>query len=299
MTAGYKKPHVTMNRPKYGNKVRPVKERKKKLELVKPSVMDLKRIYSRLAKSATWQKPDVLCEAIQWYRVALRYVQQVTTEKGIGYTATVARELTQWQKYTKEVATSTSVTVTDAAILKALKAAKYVCDANGFKTPSVQTYLVKGKKVAKKLDVREKSLNTRYDKVLTLFSQAYGDGLTFKVSPMASAKCRINNSLNTLYYSPTWLKELTAKLHHEGLLPVVIQEAWDVARARSYSEKEVMNGRFLVGGPSFIADVYKRILEDFVQWAVASPYAPKTLVRRKTKPKKKKSKEAVVLLTED
>ena len=83
-----------MNRPKYPNKVRVVRQSKALPKFEKPSVLDLKRIYSRLAKVPVWERLNIFAEAIQWYRTVLAYAHFVAYVKTkTGYSVAVSQEI--------------------------------------------------------------------------------------------------------------------------------------------------------------------------------------------------------------
>lgn len=269
-----------MNVKKYGNNVKPVKQSKKRLVLVKPKVMELKKIYSQLAKSATWQRLDVYARAIQWYRNALQYIESTSPT----YSAPVSRSLNIWANAVAHL-NPNLVQKSEEHFIRALIAGQSICKAFGIKAPSHVEYLKKGKVVAKKLDAKTVQMTTKYDKLLTLLTQAYGSGLTLKVSPTLTTTHKYDHNIKTLYYSTAKIRQVATQLRTEGLLSVVINEASYIARAQCF--QTVDKGCFLAE-PLKLLIQYQNVLDSFVTWAATSQYAPKSLVRRKLKTKKKK-----------
>lgn len=277
MTKVYRKVNSQMNRPKYGIRAKVVKQSKTKLVLVKPKVMELKKIYSTLAKSATWQRKDIYARAIQWYRNALLYIEQT----GAVYSAPTAKHLK---------AMRTSIEGNSPNYVEALSHGSAICIAHGIKAPSVKEYLKKSVVSAKKLDAKGSSLTTKYDKLLTLLTQAYGSGLTLKVSPTLSTTHKFDHELNTLYYSTGMMQSMSQQFRAEGLLPLVIDEAWYVARALNFEGLE--KGLYIQGSTDDIVRTYQQILHEFVDWGATSQFAPKSLLKRVVVRKKKSKKVA-------
>jgi hypothetical protein len=92
-----------------------------------------------------------------------------------------------------------------------------------------------------------------------------------------------------MHYSISHVRLLAIRLRHDGLLPIVVEEAWHTARAQAFNATDKSKGRYLTD----LADqatFYKKILEHFTVWAAISPYAPKTLVKLTVKHAKKTRK---------
>lgn len=284
----YRKVNSQMNRPKYGTKAKPVRQSKARLVLIKPKVLELKKVYSTLSKAATWQRLDIYSRAIQWYRSALLYIEQT----GATYSAPTAKHLSTWHNRLGAITGKGFVQppLLDSKYLEALHAACSICNAHGIKAPAIKDYLKRGVVAAKKLDAKEKTLTTKYDKILTLFTQAYGASLTLKVSPTLSTTHKFDHAVKTLYYSTAQIQAMTKQLRAEGLLPLVIDEAWYVARALCF--EGLQQGLFLSGVTVAIVKKYQGILHDFAQWSARSSYAPKTLVKRVSRKKKSVTQES-------
>jgi hypothetical protein len=278
-----------MNRKKYGNTVRPVRKKKLRIKLPKPRVVELRRVYAKLKKAATWQRLGILCEAIQWYRTALNYVHQVKLldpKEGYEYSAVAAKALVAFNHHHDTMVNVNIDAEKERHAIDALNAAQKFCQSQDIKAIPVQPYLKKYKLVAKKLDTLADKATSKYDKILTLITQACDSPFALKVAPRLTESHKIDNVLKTVFYSTAHVKKLSERYRKQGLLSLVVSEGPIIARAMSY--KDTDKGLF-IPDEGVQLKIFLRMMDNFIDWATTSQFAPKNVLRR---PRKKKVKKA-------
>lgn len=285
----YHKPYISMNRKKYGNTVRPVRQKKQRVKLPKPKVIELKRIYAKLRKAATWQRLGIFAEAIQWYRTALNYVHQVkmlNPKDGFEYSTFAAKAIAAFNNHHTTMISINIDAEKEKHALEVLSNGMKFCQSQGIKTIPVQPYLKKQKEVAKRLDVLVDKATTKYDKILTLITQACDSPFALKIAPKMGESHKIDNVLKTIFYSTAHVKKLSERYRKQGLLSLVVSEGPVIARAMSY--KDMDKGLF-IADEGVQLKILIRMLDTFIEWATTSEFAPKNVLRR---PRKKKVKKA-------
>lgn len=277
MPKAYRKPHISINRKKYGNKVKVVKKSKAQPKFDKPSATELKSIYSRLKNCPDWERLDIYALAIQWYRKVIQYAHNISYVKkpSTGYSKHVAIKIQEFFTLAKNV----------ESFGLALSTGQVIAKAYGIKTVSPVSFLKEGKSIAKKLAKKEEESTEKYSKILKILSSATGNRVEMKVSPtLGKEKNSFDHLVNTLYYSPSEIKRIKKQLYQEGLLSVVLQQAWIVARSEAFTIK--VHDEFIVDA-AIQGTKYRQILYDFEEWVRTNKEAPRTIVR-KLKEKKDK-----------
>lgn len=261
-----------MNRVKYGNKVKVVRKSKAQPKFEKPSVNELKTIYSKLKTCPAWQRLDVYSAAIQWYRKVLQYAHNVSYVKqpALGYSKTTAEHI-------KKLYSIVSEAQEEASIRAALAVGQKIAKAYGIQAPSEASYLKEGNSTAKVLAKKEKEATEKYDKFLTLLASAFDTSkLQFKVSPALKEARRFDHSVSTMFYSPAHIKVMKKSVYNNGLLITIIDEATHVARAKAFTDSI---GNYLVDHKKLFGE-YVLLLDNFADWARTSKDAPRSIVRR-------------------
>jgi hypothetical protein len=274
---------------KYG-KVRPVPKPKEKGPS-KPAVNQLKSIFTAIKRSPDHQLNDLFSEALIWWRNAIAFIQWHYNKKQMPLEAAKAFDLAI--DHQEEGRDSLNNEVKKTKFIHALGYYRRYAAAI-IKTPDLAPYLKKSKEVTKKVKDRNKKLTTKFDSIISLLEKCFDEpSLTLAVCDTIQDKgtgkyldYKWDHELSTLYYSRDKAVRMKKTLFHQGLLQVVLEEAYEVARGLSFTEK--------IGAGSFIVDPvlhlknFDSLLDHFERFS-HHPDCPKQLSKRE-KPKNKKEK---------
>jgi hypothetical protein len=294
----YKKPNITMNRKKYGTKVKPVKQKKPESRLERPSTAELRSIYSQMKKSATWQIPDSLAEAVQWYRRMTAYLYANANNHN---PKLLEAMLKKWKSlnqisYRREKMMETAKAAhtpldKTLALTSVIRYFEEEVGKFGFKVPLLKDSIKKAKMSAKKLDVRKEQVEKKFDPVLTMLSAASDLDVDLGAIPAFADGRSFNyeSTLNRMIYSRSALDKIKKRIRAEGFLPVVLEQIAFIARAAAMKKSAKKDGTYLVDNQDWLHYIALG-QRNLCKWLATSQDAPSKLVKR-TVPKKKRVKK--------
>lgn len=295
MPKPYRKPHITMNRKKYGTKVRPVKQLKQESKLEKPSTAELRSIYSRLKKSASWQFPDILAEAVQWYRRMMTFMytnmnnhNPRALDNFLAKYASLAKLGLQREKELSKAKHASGKEKVDW-LVAALRLYEIEAEKLKLKVPAVTPYVKKAKTSAKKLDARKAKVEQRFDPLLTMLTAATNLDVELGAVPAIEGdiEFRYDSTLDKMLYSRNALAHMKKRIRSEGLLPVALEQVMYIAKAAAMKKNAIETGRYLVDDQQWVTQTAIG-LRNLCKWLSTSQDAPNKLIKR-TVPKKKRS----------
>lgn len=263
----------------YG-KVRPVPKAKEKPP-VRPAVSDLRAIYTQIKRSPESKLVDLLSEALLWWNNSIGFIQW-KYKKAFPLAAAKAFQAASNAASAGRLA-SKNEDRANGFILALASYRRYASGA-GVKVPDLAPYLKQSKEVTKKVKVRNKQLTIKFDSLLTLMEQCFNEpSLSFEVCESDEDR-KWDHTLGKIYYSRSKVVAMKKQLFQKGLLSIVIEEADFIARGLSLTPG-VGAGSF-IHNPELTHKNYIVLLERFENFA-HHPQAPKALVKRDKKPKKK------------
>jgi len=289
----YRKPHITMNRKKYG-KVKPLKEKKPQPKFEKPSTGELRSIYSRLKKSASWQQPDVLAEATHWYRRLIRFLTESPKTYVKMVSPSMSRESMAREQLVIKAQKANNTDQKIAAVVAVIQSFEKTSLRMGIKVPAVSHFVKKAKASSKKLDDRIAKVEKKYDPLLTMLSAAAGLDIEIGAVPvLVDDPDRYgfvyDSTLGKMMYSRPMLMGMKKRIRAEGLLPVFLEHLMYVARCAALRETIKTDGVYTVNPRAWVR-LIAEANRNLVKWLQTSQDAPSRLIKR-TVPKKKRSRK--------
>jgi len=278
-----------MNRKRYGTKAKPVRKQKIQSKFEKPSSVELRSIYAKLKKSASWQIPDVLAEAIQWYRRLMVHLYEAARLKrippNVSQSPKIVAErnkcLTKAQ--TAKSAAEKTLSLTSVVWLFEKEAKLYKA-----KVPLLSGHLKKAKTSAKKLDARKEKVEVKFDSLLTILSAASSLGVDMRAMPYLNTEdWHYDPTLSAMVYSRDALVRMKKRIRAEGVLPVMLEQIVYIARASAMKNEAARTGRYLVDNAQWVQEISKG-LTNLCKWLASNQDAPTRLIKR-TQPKKKRN----------
>jgi hypothetical protein len=287
MPGPYRKPHISINRKKY-SWVKPVKPQKQEPKFKKPATAELRSIYAKLRKSASWQIPDVLAEAIQWYRRMSIYLLSVDKDRKC-YSVPVVKLQLRRDAILAKAQKTILPSGKRGYLEEALKLWEQMVKILGVKVPALGASLKKAKASSKKLDVNKAKIEKKFDPLLTMLAAA--TNLNVDVGAVSAlANCgegfNYDSTLNKIFYSRDALKRMKKRIRAEGLLPVLLEQVVFTARASAMKEESMKTGRFIPDNQVWVQKISAGLV-NVCKWLSTSQDAPNKIIKR-TVPKKKK-----------